>query len=537
MLAWMRSAGAILLVCAACAAAAELNVTVRSGTSPIAGSRVTLYRAGPAKSAPAEALATATSDAEGAAILSYNPPPSGVLYAFADGAPSAPVRLATVIGPSAVAGRSVVINEASTVATAFSMAQFLKNGVISGVPASVQLAAATFANLVNPATGEVSPFFGPGTLAHIHTLANLLASCVQAKERDSCQDLFNDSKALGFGTPTNTLDGALAIARSPANNVVALFLQAPRNKPYSPALSGTPETWAIALRHNNAVANAPSINIATDGAGNTWTTDPAGQTVTHLDPAGKALSPANGFRDRRIRKPQGIRADACGNIWIASSGNSSVTKLPGGDFARAVTYEIDARDPFGIAIDGTGSVWITGSGNDRVIKLSPEGKPAPGSPFIVRGMDHPLEIAIDFAGNAWMTNHSGRSVTMLRPDGLDSRTFTGGGMDGPWGIAVDGNGNLFVASNRKPALSILCGAHTEHCPQGKQLGDAISPPSGYTSNGVTRLTSVAIDAAGNVWVAGAEGVVEYIGMAAPVASPLVGLPRVPGQPLPPCSAK
>src|SRR5262249_59393780 len=130
------------------------------------------------------------------------------------------------------------------------MAQFLKFGTIAGPPASLQLAAATFANLANPATGEVSPFYGAQNLAHIHTLANVLASCVQSKERDSCQDLFLESKALGFGTATNTLDAALAIARSPANNVVALYLLAPRSKPpYTPTLPGSPESWAIAIRH------------------------------------------------------------------------------------------------------------------------------------------------------------------------------------------------------------------------------------------------------------------------------------------------
>jgi streptogramin lyase len=481
-------------------------------------------------------LANAVTDAAGTARLTYGAPsPASILYVFADGAPIPSVRLASVLGAAQVAPQTVVINEASTVATAFAMAQFLKASSIGGFGPGLQLAAATFRNLMNPATGEVPPFFGPHNQAHIHTLANVLASCVRSKERDACQDLFTESKALGFGTATNTLDAALSIARSPANNVVPLYLLAPRNKPpYTPALPGSPETWAIAIRHSPTAALTPSVNMAYDPAGSLWITDPVANSVAQFDAAGKPVSPMGGLRDRRIRKPQGVRSDTCGNIWIANSGGSSVTKLPGGDFARAVTYEIDARDPYGIAIDGGGNVWITGSGNDRVIKLSPDGKPAPGSPFIVKGLDKPLEIAIDFAGNAWVANSSGRGVTMLRPDGQESRTFIGGGMEGPWGIAVDGNGNIFVSSSKKPALSVLCGSRPEHCPQGKQTGDAISPASGYTSNGVTGLKSVAIDIAGNVWVAGAEGVVEYIGMAAPVASPIIGLPRLPGQPVAGC---
>jgi hypothetical protein len=86
-------------------------------------------------------------------------------------------------------------------------------------------------------------------------------------------------------------------------------------------------------------------------------------------------------------------------------------------------------------------------------------------------------------------------------------------------------------------LSVLCGARPEHCPSGKQTGDAITPAGGYTSDGLSQPTWVAIDLAGNVRVAVADGVVEFIGLAAPVAQPLIGPPRQPGQPLPACKEK
>jgi DNA-binding beta-propeller fold protein YncE len=464
--------------------------------------------------------------------LSY-PATTDLLYVIADGASSSAIRLAAV--PGAGAPSDVVANELTTVATAFAMSQFLKGGTISGLPEGLALATATAASLVNPATGEATPSLSRSMLAQIHTLANLLAWCVQSKERDACHDLFAESRAAGIAMPANTLDAALAIAHNPANNVVPLYHLAPRDKPYAPALTESPESWVLSLRHGAvAPGDAPSGLRATDPEGNVWVTNDRANSVSRFDAKGNALSPPGGWKNRRIRKPRGIRSDACGNIWIANSGGASVTRFPRGDPQGAQTYEVDMREPSGIAIDAAGSVWITGSGNGRVAKLNPDGTPAPGSPFILRALDKPLDIAIDSAGNAWVSNHSGRSVTMFRPDGLDTHTFTGGGIDGPWGIAVDGRDNIFVANSKHPSLSILCGARPENCPQGKQTGDAISPAGGYTSDTLSQPSWLAIDLAGNVRIATAGGVVEFIGLAAPVAGPLIGPPRQPGQPLPRC---
>ena len=154
----------------------------------------------------------------------------------------------------------------------------------------------------------------------------------------------------------------------------------------------------------------------------------------------------------------------------------------------------------------------------------------------------------------------------LRPDGTEIGHFTGGGIDGPWGIAVDGEDNLWVAnfSALQPGsnftsgrLSELCGINPSARPPGKELGDPISPLTGYTvpsagsevllHNGdplygpeappsfapMMRQTNVVIDQAGNVWSLnnwkpnfdidvlfnpGGDGVVIFVGLAAPPAT-------------------
>src|SRR5689334_5701476 len=194
MLAWMMARGAILFACAIAASAADLGVTVRSGATPIEGATVTLYLAGRNSGAAAMTLGSGVSGSSGKARIEYSPPGSSdLLYVLADGGSSTAVRLAAV--PGAGAPPDVVVNELTTVATAFAMSQFLKAGTIAGHPESLAAAAATARDLVDPATGEAAQTLSRNMIAKLHTLSNLLAFCVQAKERDACRDLFGESKA------------------------------------------------------------------------------------------------------------------------------------------------------------------------------------------------------------------------------------------------------------------------------------------------------------------------------------------------------
>jgi hypothetical protein len=76
------------------------------------------------------------------------------------------------------------------------------------------------------------------------------------------------------------------------------------------------------------------------------------------------------------------------------------------------------------------------------------------------------------------------------------------------------------------------------CPPGAETGDPISPDgSGYGFGGLVRNTGLAVDPSGNVWVAnnwltvpvptnpGGHQVVAFVGIAAPLRTPLIGPPR------------
>src|SRR5213078_782824 len=81
---------------------------------------------------------------------------------------------------------SVTINELTTVAASYSMAQFYRSGVILAESDGHQIAAGMNHNLITSATGQSSPVLlnspnpdQTNSLRSTRSLANLLAACVE----------------------------------------------------------------------------------------------------------------------------------------------------------------------------------------------------------------------------------------------------------------------------------------------------------------------------------------------------------------------
>ena len=658
------SIAAILLVCGSPLKtyAERQRGFVQSGNAPLAGSIVTLYSAGNVRGASATVLGSATTDRNGMFAINYSRPlnANAVLYLVADGFLPArattvrkAVRLATVLG----AGQPpviVVVNERTTVATAYAMAQFITGENIAGGSPGLPNAAATFRNLANVETGQLASLLAlppngdqTSTMAEFNSLANLLAGCVDASTPLPCNALFAAAQTPGGSIPANTLDAAVNIAHYPGNNAAALFQLSLVQEQYAPALPHTPDAWTIAIRYegNGHELDGPG-NMAIDQDGNVWSTNnyqygqsqfkqvcggnyaikltPDGNdapgapyyggglygagfgialdaqgdawlgnfgfqgisreqrhnpqkppkcvgnntTVSGFEPDGRALS-ANGFNNGGILLPQGMETDRQGNLWIANCGANAVVQYPDANPYLAQSYTgLPLYSPFGIAVDPQNNIWVTNnaqdpSGNYTVVELGPDGKMI-GAPLSGAGIKAPVDLAADSLGNIWVANSgvlpvpcassdttglaaslgtpNDPSVTEISPnrDSFTLTKFTGGGLTLPWGIAIDGNDNVWVANFGRKRLSEFCGAKPETCPAGLKTGDPISPAvTGYSSDALTRNTGIAIDPSGNIWLAnnwnevpiqtnpGGRHLVVFVGLAAPVKTPLGGPPEQP----------
>jgi sugar lactone lactonase YvrE len=137
-------------------------------------------------------------------------------------------------------------------------------------------------------------------------------------------------------------------------------------------------------------------------------------------------------------------------------------------------------------------------------------------------------IAVDSTGNAWAVTNTSNSLVFVSPVVPDSgpgintgatttSTFTGGGLLQPSAVAIDGAGQVWIANGGNSVSSF------------SNNGAAQSPATGYGATTAAAPTpynapsSIAVDQAGSVWITNSGGntVTRIFGSAAPVVVPLV----------------
>jgi uncharacterized protein (TIGR03437 family) len=283
--------------------------------------------------------------------------------------------------------------------------------------------------------------------------------------------------------------------------------------------------------------------LAVDKSGNVLVAD--GNTVLRLDAATGVLtviagngtsgfSGDNGLATgAQLNLPQGVALDTAGNLYIADTYNNRVRKVTNGvitTVAGTGSYGGDSGDngaaisaqlaqPWGIAVDSAGNLYISEPYASRIRKVS-------GGVIatFVRGsskvpLNQPWGLAVDSADNlyiagqfvgaaqyhGWILKVSSGVVTTVAGGGnqlADNIAATSAGLTDPKGVAVDSDGNLYIADFngnivRKVSngtISTVAGGGAEKADNGDN-GPATSAQVYYPS-------SVAVDSAGNVYIAG-----------------------------------
>ncbi len=495
---------------------------------------------------------------------------------------NAAITLATVLGAcnQVVASSQFVINEVTTAATSWGLAQFFGTGGNVGASSTnaqgLSNAVATVGNLVNVATG-VSPgasFPSTGTspAAKINSLANLLNTCTTAASSSGCSPLFSATTPNGGTAPANTLDAALNLVHNPGINVATLYTQSTASTAFTPALAVAPADWTMNINYSGGGMNGPS-GLGVDATGNVWVADYFGG-VSEFSPTGSPVIPG-GVSSGGLFHSYGLALDNQNNVWVANEDSTAtgvnnnlgsvttlnsagqVTSGASGYFAGGIYY------PIAVAIDPDATAWIVDYGDSSLTLLSSTGQPLSGakgysSPQLV----FPVAVAIDANHNGWIANQEDLTVTKVSADGsqftsysccngasgiaIDQRGFvwvanyygdsisqlasdgtviSSGYSDNkasiwhPQGIAVDGSGHVWVANYLGLSITELAGSAAS------SPGQILSPTAGYaTDAGLNLPFAVAIDASGNLWVTNFQNntLTEVVGLAAPAKTPQLG---------------
>ncbi len=170
----------------------------------------------------------------------------------------------------------ISLDEVTTVASAYALAQFMGAGGSIGSPSdSGSLAAIASAftnvnNMVNVATGTaLSTTSGGNTVpqSELDTLADILVPCVNSTGPTSsaCTTLFADAPFIGGVAATTALGAALGIALNPGFGVSALYGISTANAAFQPTLSSAPHNWEVILGGGGSICGYSGAGYTVSG--------------------------------------------------------------------------------------------------------------------------------------------------------------------------------------------------------------------------------------------------------------------------------
>jgi len=517
--------------------------TVSSGGAgasvPVTSALVTIYEAG---STSATMIASATSDSSGKFSITFPTDGSGNIY-YAIASKGSNIELMAILGATPLS--SFVINEMTTVASAYAMAQFLQKPNVIGPQLPVNIAAGMAENLVSAASGTPSTLIQlapnanqTNTWRELGTLANILTACVQAYS-GACSALFAASPTVAGVAPATTLQAIFNIAHNPAANVATLFALGATTQTYIPYLLGVQgpgsinplqrlDAWTLAVKFNDT--GSPSCpwagpaNPIFDKNGYAWIGNnvvagtPNSTTCNVvLKPNGKPADGSNGTVISPIRgggilgAGYGMMIDLSGNVWMDDFGWGGSAYIPGGvgspepagavsEFSPTGTalsptlgYVGGTLRPQGMAVDQTGNIWIAGYGNS-VVTVFPNANPANAFSYPGGTNTSAFGMAIAADGSAWVGFTGSSTVMKYKLSGTTiTPQFAAIALpsgSNPKGVAVDSKGNAWVAAAGTTNKIYAFDAN----------GNPLSG-SPYNGGGMNGPWGVQIDAKDNIWVA------------------------------------
>jgi streptogramin lyase len=379
------------------------------------------------------------------------------------------------------------------------------------------------------------------------------------------------------GYTYDTATAAIFIAHNPGGNTAALYALAASKPPFSPALTSQPNDFSLSIAYAAGHVRFGG-QLAVDAQGNVWVpvqvtngASPANGgngAIEQFSNLGALLS--NTWTQTNINHPFAVTIDTSGSAWITNFGDSGVLtvysssgvetssftpssfavlglSLPTFDLSgnlwltdRAcpgTLLELSSSDvltqtvtgnglycPNNLAFDPLGSLWVNNQQSHTIGKFL-NGVAATNNPFSLIDTSFPEAIASDASGNLWVLKQDG-AVDVLSGSGAEiSGAPYNPGVGGPGAPqasfqALDGAGNDWITTNAYD-FSTSPPTTDYNLIEVSHSGTLLTSGSGLVINASFAFGGIALDSSGNLWLSSDNQLFEYIGIAAPVETPIV----------------
>lgn len=203
-----------------------------------------------------------------------------------------------------------------------------------------------------------------------------------------------------------------------------------------------------------------------------------------------------------IDQPSADVFDSLGNLYVANTGNSTVTEYPLGATTPSETISSGVSSPSGLAFDPSGNIFVL-NGNATIVGY----KPGAAKPFITRSIAHDAQaFAVDAAEDLWVLvpaplvkgfYSAGGSVTLYPGNGSPPQSLSG--YSEPIGVALDSSGWLYIAGgNQSSCTPTPCAPIWGYAP-GTLNSPLLLYGSNYASSPPCGITSLVQGPDGNVY--------------------------------------
>lgn len=195
--------------------------------------------------------------------------------------------------------------------------------------------------------------------------------------------------------------------------------------------------------------------------------------------------------------PYGLATDKQGNVYVADTGKSFITKIPAtgagyngvnkGFSTSLVSLGSGFSAPTGVCVDATGFIYVADNGNGLLKKMSPDGATIIS---VGTGLIKPTGVVLDAAGNIYVTDNGDNTVKKIAA-GTNTTNILASGFGNVMGITIN-SGNIFVTDKRNNSVvEVLASGDTSIIATGIDgLGPGITPtPYPY----VSRIGGLCVD--------------------------------------------